>query len=96
MLRRIAFGYLSLVFLAAAWAFYGEFVQRNSGQEYMFPGMLLAALTYPSAFSIGLLFDFWPEVVSQPFVVLGVLALCGVFQAGLLLAVGKYWRRSSK
>ena len=96
MLRRVVFGYLGFVFLAAAWAFYVEFPQQNSGQEHMLPAMLLAALTLPSSSLIGLLFNFWPEVISQPFVQLGLFVLCGAFQAGLLLAVTRYRRRTAK
>jgi hypothetical protein len=80
-----ATAYLIVVLLAAGWAFCMDATLLHAQREHLLPDIVLAVVTLPSSYSLGLLFDIWPAFFSLPFVQAGYMTLCGLVQAWLLL-----------
>ena len=79
--RMLALFYAVVVGLATVWAWYANVTLLHSVQEHMLPGILLAAVSLPSSYTVVLLYDISPTLFSAPFVQLTWLTVCGVFQA---------------
>ena len=94
--RMLALFYAVVVGLATIWAWYAEVTLLHSVQEHMLPGMLLAAVSLPTSFTVAPLYDLSPTFFSEAFVQLTWLTVCGIFQASVLyrLAVQKPTKRS--
>jgi hypothetical protein len=55
--QRFATAYLIVVLLAAGWALYMDATRSHSQREHLLPDIVLAVVTLPSSYSLGLLFD---------------------------------------
>jgi hypothetical protein len=82
--RMLALFYAVVVGLAVIWAWYTNVTLLHSVREHMLPGILLAAVSLPTSYTLDPLYEHFPAFFSAPFVQLIWLTVCGVFQAGVL------------
>jgi hypothetical protein len=83
----LATAYLIVVLVAASWALYVDATLLYSQREHLLPDIVLAAVTMPSSYSLGLLFGKWPDLFSLPFAQVGFMSLCGLAQVWLLFVL---------
>ena len=79
--RRLALFYAVVVALAAFWAWCTNVTLLHSVREHMLPGIVLAAVSLPTSYTLGPLYKLSPTFFSAPFVQLTWLTVCGAFQA---------------
>jgi hypothetical protein len=83
----LATAYLIVVLLTASWALYVDTTLLNSQREHLLPDVVLAVVTLPSSYFLGVLFSMWPDLFSLPFSQVGAMILCGLAQAWLLFVL---------
>lgn len=88
--------YLIVVLLAASWAIYVDATLLHSEREHLLPDVVLAIVTLPSSYSLGPLFEIWPDFFSLPFVQVGYMILCGLAQTWFMWVLSRRLQRSTK
>ena len=83
-LSRLTIAYLIVVLGSVSWAMYTEGSLLHSNREHLMPAFVLGVVTMPSSLSTNVVFSYLPGALVTPFVGIGWLLLCGMFQALVL------------